>query len=193
MVARVLTWWTILRICIEERLVYRGDFVLGTLMRFLPIVTQVFLWTAVFQSIGQGTIRGWTRNDVIAYYLLTMVARAFSSMPALASGIAAQIRTGEVKKFLIQPIDMLGYLLAGRLAEWYGRWQAAGFAPVREAWLRRAVGLGEPIEVRLERETLQGRFAALEEDGALILEQPAGGRRRVTVGDVFFRGTERGG
>ncbi|HEY7688869.1 MAG TPA: biotin--[acetyl-CoA-carboxylase] ligase [Dongiaceae bacterium] len=83
--------------------------------------------------------------------------------------------------------------LAGRLAEWYGRWQAAGFAPVREAWLRRAVGLGEPIEVRLERETLQGRFAALEEDGALILEQPAGGRRRVTVGDVFFRGTERGG
>jgi ABC-2 type transport system permease protein len=45
-----------------------------------------------------------------------MVGRAFSSMPALASGIANQIRTGEVKKFLIQPIDMLGYLLAGRVA-----------------------------------------------------------------------------
>ncbi|MEN9664291.1 MAG: hypothetical protein RLZZ326_654, partial [Planctomycetota bacterium] len=40
-------WWTMLVICLEERLVYRGDFVLGTLMRFLPIVTQVFLWTAV--------------------------------------------------------------------------------------------------------------------------------------------------
>ncbi len=31
-----LTSWTILRISLEERLVYRGDFALGTLMRFLP-------------------------------------------------------------------------------------------------------------------------------------------------------------
>ncbi len=51
MIARVQTWWTILRICIEERLVYRGDFWLGTLMRFLPIVTQIFLWGAVFEGM----------------------------------------------------------------------------------------------------------------------------------------------
>ncbi|MEE3220115.1 MAG: ABC transporter permease, partial [Planctomycetota bacterium] len=36
--SRLATWWTILRVCLEERLVYRGDFALGTLMRFLPIV-----------------------------------------------------------------------------------------------------------------------------------------------------------
>ena len=77
--------------------------------------------------------------------------------------------------------------LAGRLAEWYGRWLAEGFAPVRAAWLNRATGLGEPIEVRLDQESLQGRFVALEEDGALSLELPQGDRRRVTVGDVFFR------
>src|SRR6187200_3889 len=51
MLARAQTWWTILRICIEERLVYRGDFWLGTLMRFLPIVTQIFLWGAVFAGM----------------------------------------------------------------------------------------------------------------------------------------------
>ena len=44
MLTRTLTWWTILRISLEERLVYRGDFALGTLMRFLPIVTQIFLF-----------------------------------------------------------------------------------------------------------------------------------------------------
>jgi BirA family biotin operon repressor/biotin-[acetyl-CoA-carboxylase] ligase len=77
--------------------------------------------------------------------------------------------------------------LAGRLVQWYGRWQAEGFAPVRAAWLNRATGLGEPIEVRLDQESLQGRFVALEEDGALSLELPQGDRRRVTVGDVFFR------
>ena len=46
MFSRVQTWWTILRIALAERLVYRGDFALGTLMRFLPIVTQIFLWYA---------------------------------------------------------------------------------------------------------------------------------------------------
>ncbi len=107
--------WIILRTCLEERLVYRGDFALGTLMRFLPILTQVFLWTAVFASAGS-QIHGYSRDDVIAYYLLTMLGRAFSSMPGLASGIASQIRSGEIKKFMIQPIDLLGFLLLARIA-----------------------------------------------------------------------------
>ena len=109
-------WWTMLVICLEERLVYRGDFVLGTLMRFLPIVTQVFLWTAVFGATSSGSIAGYSRNDIVAYYLLTMVSRAFSSMPGLASGIARSIRDGSIKKYLVQPVDYVGYLLAARIA-----------------------------------------------------------------------------
>ncbi len=121
MIARALTWWTILRITLEERLVYRGDFALATLMRFLPIITQIFLWWAVFESIGDGsrsggTIAGYRFENMVAYYLLTMITRAFSSMPGLASGIARQIRDGEVKKYLVQPVDMLGFLLLSRLA-----------------------------------------------------------------------------
>ena len=116
MYARALTWWTILRIALAERLVYRGDFALGTLMRFLPIVTQIFLWFAVFQARGNEQLAGYRYEDFVAYYLLTMVARAFSSMPGLASGIAGQIRSGEIKKFLIQPVDLLGFLLLGRIA-----------------------------------------------------------------------------
>ncbi len=121
MIARANAWWTILRVALEERLVYRGDFALGTLMRFLPIVTQVFLWWAIFQSLradhgADATIQGYTYNDFVAYYLLTMVARAFSSMPGLARGIATQVRDGQIKKYLIQPIDMLGFLLLSRIA-----------------------------------------------------------------------------
>jgi ABC-type uncharacterized transport system, permease component len=116
MYSRALTWWTILRIALAERLVYRGDFALGTLMRFLPIITQIFLWYAIFEARGNEKLAGFTFKDFVAYYLLTMVARAFSSMPGLASGIAGQIRSGEIKKFLIQPIDLLGFLLLGRVA-----------------------------------------------------------------------------
>jgi ABC-2 type transport system permease protein len=122
MMARIQTWWTILRICLEERLVYRGDFWLGTLMRFLPIVTQIFLWGAVFDGMQNGgsgggaTIAGYNYHDFVAYYLLTMVSRAFSSMPGLAGGIALQIRNGEIKKYLVQPVDLTGFLFLMRLA-----------------------------------------------------------------------------
>ncbi|MGI9474673.1 MAG: ABC transporter permease [Rubripirellula sp.] len=117
---RLSLWWTVLQTALEERLVYRGDFALGTLMRFLPIVTQIFLWYAVFDSIkptdGEKTIGGFGFQDIVAYYLLTMIARAFSSMPGLASGIARQIRDGEIKRYLIQPIDLIGFLLLNRIA-----------------------------------------------------------------------------
>ena len=119
---RLRVWWMILRTSLGERLVYRGDFALGTLMRFLPIITQIFLWYAVFDSIGAAEgdnpteIGGFRFRDMVAYYLLTMIARAFSSMPGLASGIALQIREGEVKRYLIQPIDWIGFLLLTRVA-----------------------------------------------------------------------------
>lgn len=117
-------WRAILSTALGERLVYRGDFALGTLMRFLPIVTQIFLWYAIFDSIEstQGgnlestEIRGFHFTDIVAYYLLTMVARAFSSMPGLASGIAREIRDGEIKRYLIQPIDLISFLLLTRIA-----------------------------------------------------------------------------
>jgi ABC-2 type transport system permease protein len=90
-------------------------------MRFLPIVTQIFLWGAVFSGMAATTgsrhdIAGYSYHDFVAYYLLTMISRAFSSMPGLASGIARDIREGTVKKYLIQPIDMLGFLMLNRVA-----------------------------------------------------------------------------
>jgi ABC-2 type transport system permease protein len=117
----VTKWWIVLRISLEERLVYRGDFALGTLMRFMPILVQIFLWGAVFESVaaaksGTDQIVGYSYHDMIAYYLLVMIGRAFSSMPGLATGIARDIRDGTVKKYLIQPIDMLGFLLLYRVA-----------------------------------------------------------------------------
>lgn len=119
---------------------YRADFALGTLFRFLPIVTQIFLWGAIF-AVGttqeQDSIAGYSYNQMIAYYLLAMLGRAFSSMPGLSTGIARQVRDGSIKKFLTQPIDMLSYLFWHRVAHklvYYGV-AAAPFALV--FWLCR--------------------------------------------------------
>jgi ABC-2 type transport system permease protein len=108
--------WTILKTCIEEKLVYRSDFAFATFVRFLPIVTQIFLWGAIYGSHPDQVRNGYSYPDMVAYYLLAMVARAFSSMPGLAGGISREILDGTVKKYLTQPIDMLGFLFWHRVA-----------------------------------------------------------------------------
>ncbi len=144
--ANLKVHWTILKTCIEERLVYRADFAFGTLMRFLPIVTQIFLWGAIYASSGRGNspLNGYTYGDMVAYYLLAMLGRAFSSMPGLAEGIALDIREGAIKKYLTQPIDMLGYLFWHRVAHKlvYYAISAAPFAFV--FWLCRGYFSGWP-------------------------------------------------
>lgn len=63
-------------------------------------------------------------------------------------------------------------------------WRSLGFATVRKAWLQRAHGLGEPVTVRLEGETLDGVFLTLDEDGAMVVSID-GEQRRITAADVF--------
>ncbi len=113
------THWFILKTSIAERLAYRADFVFATLVRFLPIVTQVFLWGAIygtFDGQSERSLNGYRYGDMVAYYLLVMLGRAFSSMPGLTTGIARDVRDGSIKKFLTQPIDLLDYLLWHRMA-----------------------------------------------------------------------------
>lgn len=109
-------YWKIFRVSLTERLVYRADFVLATLLRFLPMVTTILLWQAIYAGAGATHIGGFARDEMIAYLLLVHVSRMFSSMPGLSYGIARDVREGSLKKYLIQPIDMVWYLVSYRAA-----------------------------------------------------------------------------
>jgi ABC-2 type transport system permease protein len=109
-------YWAIFRASLKERMTYRGDFLLGTVLRFLPMVTTILLWQAVYAGSGQKTLANFSYREMIAYLLLTNISRMFSSMPGLAGGIAREIREGTMKRYMIQPIDMIGYLLVYRVA-----------------------------------------------------------------------------
>jgi ABC-2 type transport system permease protein len=109
-------YYNICRVSLIERLAYRGDFFLATFLRFLPMVTTILLWEAVFAGADTNKVAGYTRRQMIAYLLLVHISRMFSSMPGLAYGIARDIREGTLKKYLLQPLDMIGYLLSYRVA-----------------------------------------------------------------------------
>ena len=106
----------IVRASLVERMTYRLDFILGTIFRFLPVLTTILLWRAIFEGAGWKSLDGFSYRQMIAYLLLTNISRMFSSMPGLAGGIARDIREGTIKRYLIQPVDMIGYLVAYRIA-----------------------------------------------------------------------------
>lgn len=71
------------------------------------------------------------------------------------------------------------------MARWIGRWRTHGFGAVRDAWVAQAGNIGQMIEVKTGRDVLTGRFAHLDETGALILEGNDGRTTRVTAGEIF--------
>lgn len=80
---------------------------------------------------------------------------------------------------------LLGLYLE-QLAGLTRRWGSSGFGDIREAWLARAVGLGETVTVARGLELLAGRFETLDGQGNLILQCEDGRREVVSAGDVFF-------
>ena len=106
----------ITRVSLVERLTYRGDFFFGTVLRFLPMLTTILLWHAIYKGAKRPNLEGYDYNDMISYLLLVNISRMFSSMPGLAGGIARDIREGTLKKYLLQPVDLVGYLVSYRIA-----------------------------------------------------------------------------
>jgi ABC-2 type transport system permease protein len=106
----------IFRIALIERLTYRSDFMLSSALRLLPMLTTILLWTSVYVGSGQTELNGFRLAEMIAYLLLVHISRMFSSMPGLANNIALDIREGNIKKYLVQPLDMLTYLMVYRVA-----------------------------------------------------------------------------
>ena len=60
------------------------------------------------------------------------------------------------------------------------------FDLIREKWIKKAVGLGEMIEVHLTNKTIRGYFKEFSPQGELILETPDKIVHKITAGDVFL-------
>jgi BirA family biotin operon repressor/biotin-[acetyl-CoA-carboxylase] ligase len=81
--------------------------------------------------------------------------------------------------------DALGLLATG-FARWYEVWRSEGFAPVRDAWLARAAGLGTRIRARLATEERSGMFEGIDDRGALLLNEGLGRTSVLPAADIFF-------
>ena len=80
------------------------------------------------------------------------------------------------------PEPVLAAVQRALQAEW-AIWRGRGFAAVRERWRQRGPAIGTVLHVRLGPQTIDGTFAGLRDDGALLLQTPSG-TRAIVAGDV---------
>jgi BirA family biotin operon repressor/biotin-[acetyl-CoA-carboxylase] ligase len=83
------------------------------------------------------------------------------------------------------PPEALLDALAPAFARWEARLVREGFAPVRDAWLADAAGLGAPVSARLPGTTITGRFETIDATGAIVLST-ASGRLALPAADIHF-------
>ena len=160
----------------------------------LGFVAAVAVAEAVDRLLGPGTELKWP-NDVLrggaklAGILLERledgtvlagiganVRHAPPDMPYPVTSLAALGCTAE-------PDDLLDAVLE-RLEAGWSDWRRAGFGCVLRRWAARGPAPGAALAIRLGETQMEGRFAGLAEDGALLLDTP-GGRRSFVAGDVL--------
>jgi BirA family biotin operon repressor/biotin-[acetyl-CoA-carboxylase] ligase len=149
------------------------------------------------------TLRVKWPNDVLANgmklvgILLESASKGGEAPVWLAVGIGVNLATHpEGLEYPVTSLKGLGAVvpspddallrLAANFAGWYDAWASQGFAPLRDAWLARAQGLGGRIRARLATEETTGVFEGIDGTGALILRETAGTVRHIAAGEVFF-------
>jgi BirA family biotin operon repressor/biotin-[acetyl-CoA-carboxylase] ligase len=84
----------------------------------------------------------------------------------------------------VPPVAAVLERLVAALDAWLAHWQRDGFGPVRDAWLARGYGVGDTIRLEQGDTEIDGRFAGLDDDGALLLERPDGTVAAMRSGEV---------
>lgn len=143
-------------------------------------------------------------NDVeidgrkVAGILLEMAGQADGTEYVIAGiGVNLEIRDGSIPDELRHRVtwlareaprpvtrNRLAAAILERLEDHYTRLHRDGPDPVLAAWRARATILGERVRVVLPTGEVTGVAIDVDRDGALILDVPGAGRRRVLAGDV---------
>jgi ABC-2 type transport system permease protein len=111
-------YWHVVKIGIQNTLVYRVNFFFRALFGLIPLIATLSLWRAIYSG-GQKAVSGYSLAEMTSYYLVVTIVDALTAVSDDDWQIAADIKDGNISQFLIRPIDYLTYRLclfgSGRL------------------------------------------------------------------------------
>lgn len=111
---------------------------------------------------------------------------------ASAPQLADRATTSLARVAPVPHLDDFAKALARNFGDEIARWRSAGLAQQRRRWLDFAHPEGSPLSINsAPSETISGRFAGLDTDGALQLRLADGSLRTIHAGDVSLMAERR--
>ena len=101
---------------ISTAMEYRVNFILSLISSVFPIIIQVFLWTAIFNSSDSSMVYGYTYEQMITYTLLGVSVSKFV-YAGFEMEINNDIKMGGLNKYIIRPISYFPFRLFTFLGE----------------------------------------------------------------------------
>jgi ABC-2 type transport system permease protein len=94
------------KITFEEYFVYRLNFLLWRFRSFVFFLTLVFFWLAIYGTREE--FLGYQKDQMLTYVVGIAFLRSIV-LGSRSADLAGQVRSGELTKFLLQPIKTIGF------------------------------------------------------------------------------------
>ena len=93
---------------LKNSMEYRTNFFFSIISAIFPIIIQIYLWTAIFNSSDSEIIYGYTYIQLILYSILASIISKLMTT-GIENEISEDIKSGNLSKFLVQPIAYFLY------------------------------------------------------------------------------------
>lgn len=101
---------------IQVTLTYKFAYFMGLLVILIPFFIKNYLWKITYNSSNLNNIVGYNFNEIIAYNIFAMVFGQFLRT-YIQYNIANEIKSGELNKYLIKPINHFVYWFSNLIGE----------------------------------------------------------------------------
>jgi BirA family transcriptional regulator, biotin operon repressor / biotin---[acetyl-CoA-carboxylase] ligase len=130
--------------------------------------------------VGGGKISGILLEHAADVLILGVGVNVLQAPGGVSANVSTVVGNGG-----LATVDGTRSAILTALANWLDLWERDGFAAIRGAWLARAHPPGTPLRISVGDRTIEGRFADLAPDGALVIDTDDG-RKSLAAGDVGF-------
>jgi len=93
-------------ISFQNNVEYKANFIINMLFSFIPFLASVLLWKCIYSDHVEAF--GFTLNEMITYYFIMLLVENLITNTTTYE-IAKDIRLGDISKYLIKPINYMGY------------------------------------------------------------------------------------
>lgn len=158
------------------------------LMAVDPVAGPAKLCGMLLEARDGAVVVGFGMNVTHAPEIAGRATTSLASCGASADSASSGALVDSASRGALADSDaaQAGAMLARHFAIWLDRWRREGLGVIRDAWLLAAHPVGTLLRAMLPDGTdVEGAFAGLASDGALLLSRKDGSLAVIHAGDVF--------